>query len=328
MSEHDPDPLNTAMIQSTFIRACVLTLLLMSGLAAAPFDDMVPARPACDPAKQSCAPGAGPAKCQAMECFSTLEAQAKFEKENNCKFPPCSDAITEVPVEVLRQVFTSPSISLERLTTIAEELTAALKNKAISGLIDTKRKLAHFLAQVKQEVGPSMRLEENLSYTPKRLKKKFSYFAKHPTEADLYGRTKDHPADQEAIADRAYANRNGNGNVASGDGWRYRGRGMIQLTGKSNYKSFTTAHNKIWTDDVKDFVKNPDLVVQEIYAVRSALLFWKTHNLANIANKGVSYDESSKITAVINKNTDTYKERFKNLEEIMKLEFFKECAKK
>lgn len=318
------------MIQSTFIRACVLTLLLMSGLAAAPFDDMVPARPACDPAKQSCAPGAGPAKCQAMECFSTLEAQAKFEKENNCKFPPCSDAITEVPVDVLRQVFTSPSISLERLTTIAEELTAALKNKAISGLIDTKRKLAHFLAQVKQEVGTSMRLTENLDYKAADLKTNFSYFAKHPKEADLYGRTKDHPADQEAIADRAYANRNGNGNVASGDGWRYRGRGMIQLTGKSNYKSFTTAHNKIWTDDVKDFVKNPDLVVQEIYAVRSALVFWKTHNLASIASKGVSYKESSEITSVINKDTPvvSYKKRFKNLEEIMKLDFFKECKEK
>lgn len=313
------------MILPNALRA-VFAMLIAVPVLAAGLDILQP-RPECPP-NSSCAPSTPPKRCKAMYCFINQDGQAEYEKKNNCKFLPCSDAITEVPVEVLRQVFTSPSISLERLTAIAEELTAALKNKAINGLIDTKRKLAHFLAQVKQEVGPSMRLEEDLNYTPKTLKEKFSYFAKHPKEADLYGRTKDHPADQEAIADRAYANRNGNGNVASGDGWRYRGRGMIQLTGKSNYKSFTTEHNKIWTDDVKDFLKNPDFVAQEIYAVRSALLFWKTHNLANIANKGVSYDESSKITAVINKNTDTYKERFKNLERIMKLEFFKECEKK
>lgn len=183
-----------------------------------------------------------------------------------------------------------------------------------------------------------MRLTENLDFLASDLKDKvkgpFSYFKKRPEEADLYGRIEDksgkviQKANQEAIANRAYANRIGNGDVASGDGWRYRGRGMIQLTGKSNYKSFTAVHNKIWTDDIMDFVKTPDLVAQETYAVRSALLFWKTHNLASIANKGLSYDESSKITAVINKGTDSYEERFNNLEKIMELAFFKECEKK
>lgn len=223
-----------------------MTLLLSGPFALAGVQaDFFPSQPTCDSSQASCTPDTAPAKCKAMSCLATLEAQAKFEKDNNCKFTKCSDFITEVTIEVLRQIFTSPSITNESLTVITQELTDALKNKAISSMIDTKRKLAHFLAQVKQEVGVTMRLEENLNYTPQDLKDNFSYFKKHPKEADLYGRIPKHRANQEAIANRAYAKRNGNGNVASGDGWRYRGQGMIQLTGKSNYKSFTTNHKKI-----------------------------------------------------------------------------------
>lgn len=320
------------MTQSSFVHSCVVTLLLTLGPAAAALDQNgIPAKPKCDPTMQSCAPGFEQTECKATQCLATLAEQAKFEKDNNCKFQECSDSVTEVPIAVLRQIFTSASITTESLAAIVQELNNALKNKTIqtliNTLINTKRKLAHFLAQVKQEVGPRMRLTENLNYIPEIMKVKFSYFGRHPQEAELFGRTKDHPADQEAIANRAYANRNGNGDVASGDGWAYRGRGMIQLTGKSNYKSFTAEHNKIWLNDIKDFVKDPGLITQETYAARSALIFWKTHNLASIASKGISYDESLKITKVINSGTDeeSKRARYKNLEDIMKLEFFKEC---
>jgi predicted chitinase len=242
------------MIAISALRTILVTLLTLLAAAAAG-QSILQLRPACDPNISSCAPNTAPKKCEPISCFKSHQERERFEEENNCKFPPCSDTLTEVPVEVLREIF--PAASISRLTAIADELNAALRNVLIKGLIDTKRKLAHFLAQVKQEVGPDVRLTENLSYTPEVLKEKFSYFKKHPDEAELYGRTyeimeetkivkgkpvkvkvkKVRPADQEAIANRAYANRdNGNGDVASGDGWRYRGRGMIQLTGRATTK--------------------------------------------------------------------------------------------
>jgi predicted chitinase len=122
----------------------------------------------------SCAPDEQTKPCPSQNCLSNSAAQVQFEKVNSCKFE-CSNSITEISVAVLRQVFTSKSITEESLAAIAAELNAALKNTLIKGLIDTKRKLAHFLAQVKQEVGPDVRLTENLNYTPDQLKE-FSYF--------------------------------------------------------------------------------------------------------------------------------------------------------
>lgn len=319
------------------------TALAANGLLTAQLND-------CDPAKTSCA---NPSKqsCEATSCLPDLEARKEFEKDNDCTFE-CSDVITEISVAVLQKIFTSATE--ERLSAITNELNAVLKNTLTKGLIDTKRKLAHFLAQVKQEVGEGLRLVESLNYTPEQLKETFSYFKSNPDEAERYGRKvewiekiktdkdgkpvtgkdgnpvkvkemKKIPADQEAIANRAYANRNGNGDVASGDGWKYRGRGLIQLTGKSNYKSFTTEHNKIWMDDIRDFEASPDLVAEGKYAVRSALVFWKNYDLEKIAEIGTTCTEVDKITAKVNEKTKSYPARCGNFKTIMKLDFFREC---
>lgn len=226
---------------------------------------------------------------------------------------------------MLRQIFNSGAIPEARIAAIANELNAALQNAATSVLINTKRKIAHFLAQIKQEVGPNMRLTENLNYSVGALKSTFSYFHAHPAEADIYGRKPGQAANQEAIANRVYANRIGNGDVASGDGWRYRGRGMIQLTGKANYETFNIKHNEIWHDDKHDFLANPDLVADEKYAVRSALVFWKTNNLEAIAAQGITCEETDNITRVVNRNTSSYAQRCSNLTEIMSIPFFEEC---
>lgn len=280
----------------------------------------------CDPTKQSCAPGGATSTCQGTTCFSSQRAQAQFEKDNNCQFPECSDTITAIPASVLREIFPKKTVTPSRLETIATELTTALNNVAFQGFIDTKRQLAHFLAQVMQEVGAGIQLEESLNYSPQGLKATFSYFRKNPAEADLYGRTTTHPASQEEIANRVYANRLGNGNITSGDGWRYRGRGMIQVTGLSSYKTFTKVHQKIWgTAEV--FERSPELLGQDNYAVRSALVFWKEHGLGSIAAKSLTYATSSEVTAVVNLHTNSYQQRFDNLSAIMKLEFFKECIK-
>jgi predicted chitinase len=81
----------------------------------------------------------------------------------------------------------------------------------------------------------------------------------------------------------------------------------------------------IWPDDARDFVLNPDLVAEEKYAVRSALVFWKNNGLEKIAVKGITCTEVDKITARVNEGTDTYTARCNNLKTIMKLPFFKEC---
>lgn len=323
----------------------LLSLVLILAASSLGANSLLFPRPSdCDPSKATCVHALEKKACEATNCFSTLSAQREHEEQNNCTFK-CSDTITEISAAVLRQIFTSASITEERLAAIAAELNAVLKSALVKGMIDTKRKLAHFLAQVKQEVGPELRLTENLEYRPSVLKEKFSYFRSHPEEADMYGWKvewveetrikkgkpvkvkvkKVRPADQEAIANRAYANRNGNGDIDSGDGWTYRGRGLIQLTGKSNYKSFTTEHNKIWTEDNNDFEAAPDLVAEEKYAVRSALVFWKNHGLDKISEKGITCTEVDKITAKVNKHTDSYAARCNNLKTIMKLDFFKEC---
>jgi hypothetical protein len=173
---------------------------------------------ACDPTKQSCAPLP---ECILRACMSA-EDKAKHEKDNNCQFPPCSDTIKEVNADGLKQVF--PTVSASKLAAIITEINSNLKNTATQGLINTKRKLAHFLAQIKQEVGSGVNLSESLNYKPSDLIKHFSYFQKNPEEAELYGRkpaqgkTPAQAADQEAIANRVYANRIGNGDIESGDG--------------------------------------------------------------------------------------------------------------
>lgn len=136
--------------------------------------------------------------------------------------------------------------------------------------IDTPVRISAFLAQCAHESGGFSRLSENLNYSEKGL---LTTFGKRfsPQEAKAYARQ------PERIANHAYANRNGNSDEASGDGWRYRGGGLIQLTGKSNYKLFADAVKK----DLKDV---PDYVRTKTGAVESAAWFWKTNGLNRYAD--------------------------------------------
>lgn len=104
-----------------------------------------------------------------------------------------------------------------------------------------------FFAQIYQEVGPAFNLNEGFNYRPQVLIDKFAYYRNHPQEAQADGYIPGRQAaDKQNIANRAYGDREGNDNIASGDGWRYRGRGMKQLTFKNNYRSFTNYHERIW----------------------------------------------------------------------------------
>jgi predicted chitinase len=92
----------------------------------------------------------------------------------------------------------------------------------------------------------------------------------------LYCRNSQHFANQEQIANRAYNGVNGvtalgNGSIESGDGWKFRGRGLKQLTGRYNYTQFNSTYPLIWQGENVDFVRNPDLIGQMLYGVRSAV---------------------------------------------------------
>ena len=140
------------------------------------------------------------------------------------------------------------------------------------GIAESKLRLAHFFAQVLHESG-CMRFDmENLNYSSEALAKVFGKYFKTKEEADACARQ------PEKIANRVYANRMGNRGETSGDGWKYRGRGLIQLTGRSNYKAFAE-----WVGDER-VVDEPDLVASE-YAVHSAVFFWVKNDLNKLADK-------------------------------------------
>lgn len=210
-----------------------------------------------------------------------------------------------------------PDADEDRLTQVAREIHLQI----VTAQLNSPERLAHFFGQVLQEVGQRMRLVESLDYRADRLGSIFSYFRRNPEEAVLYGRTADHPADQEAIANRAYADRNGNGNVESGDGWRFRGRGLKQITGRANYRAFAEEHTRMFDEQI-DFEAEPDLLGTPRYAVRSALWFWHTNDLFSLADAGINRAAADSITAIINRGTDSYGQRWENVRRLSESEVF------
>jgi putative chitinase len=184
-------------------------------------------------------------------------------------------------------------ITKEQLTKILNTRDAALVDKLLPGInealvkfqINTPLRISHFLAQLLHESGNLLRTTENLNYGAPGL---LSTFRKYFTveQATQYARK------PERIAARVYANRMENGDEASGDGWKYRGRGYIQLTGKSNYKALTESLNV-------DFVANPDLVATPQYAALSAGWYWNSRGI----NKLADADDVLKVTKAINGGT-------------------------
>jgi putative chitinase len=198
-----------------------------------------------------------------------------------------------------------PTADADKLLAIARELDLGI----VSGQIDTHERLVHFLAQMRQEAGRDARLEENLNYSPLGLRGTFEYFRDHPDEAEQYGRIDGtQAADPVAIANLAYANRNGNGDAATGDGWNFRGRGLFHLTGRGNYREFTKWYETAFGGGV-DFEAEPDLASEPMYAARSAIFFWLTNGLPELADSGLTDEATDAITARINLHTDSYEDR-------------------
>ena len=150
--------------------------------------------------------------------------------------------------------------------------------------VNTKLRLCHFLAQILHESGNLKYKSENLNYSAKALRSVFPKYFKTDEIANQYARK------PEKIANRVYANRMGNGDEASGDGWLRRGRGLIQLTGTDNYKACTKALNV-------DLMKNPDLIISNAeICMKTACWFWNSKKLNELADK----DDIKSITKRIN----------------------------
>jgi len=150
-------------------------------------------------------------------------------------------------------------------------------------------RLAHFLSQCAHESGNFKFLTENLNYSADGLLKIFPKYFKDKATADAYARK------PEKIGSRVYANRMGNGDEASGEGYKFRGRGYIQLTGKDNYKQFSEFIGE-------DVVANPDLVATK-YPLTSAAFFFNKNGLWTICDKGDTTDVVTLVTKRVNGGT-------------------------
>jgi putative chitinase len=183
---------------------------------------------------------------------------------------------------------------------IPDAVLAQIPDCAAKFQINTPLRLAHFLAQCGHESGGFKLTEENLKYSADGLRKIFKkYFS--GSDADGYARQ------PEKIASRVYANRMGNGNESSKDGYKYRGRGYIQLTGKNNY----TAFDKVVNDDI---LASPDLVAKK-YPLLSAAWFWDSNSLNTQADKGATDAAVTTITKRVNGGTIGLADRIKHFKE-------------
>jgi putative chitinase len=166
--------------------------------------------------------------------------------------------------------------------------------------INTPQRIAAFIAQCAHESGNFMVLQENLNYRPATLRKIFpKYFPTDAIANDYCSR----PNKQEAIANKVYANRMGNGDEASGDGYRYRGRGLIQLTGKDNYTFFAGSLG-ITEEEAAEYMATFE------GACQSACFFWEQNKLNQWADKG----DIITLTKRINGGTIGLDDRIKHYE--------------
>jgi len=184
---------------------------------------------------------------------------------------------------------------------IPDSVIAMIPEVASKFEINTPLRLAHFLAQCGHESGGFKLTKENLNYSAKGLNGIFKKYFPTLESAVPYERK------PEKIANKVYGGRMGNGAEASGEGWKFHGRGFIQLTGKENYTAFTKSIGE-------DCIANPDLVASK-YALASAAWFFNKNGLHKMADGGANDDTVTKITKRVNGGTIGLPDRIKHFKE-------------
>ena len=196
------------------------------------------------------------------------------------------------------------SLNLSKLKGhIPDSVIAQIPETATKFKIDTPVKLAHFLAQCGHESGGFKLVQENLNYSAKGLATTFKKYFINETAAKPYERN------PEKIASKVYGGRMGNGSEQTGEGWKFRGRGYIQLTGKDNYSAF----DKFVDDDI---LNNPDLVASKYPLLSAAWFFSK-----NCLHKCVDASDSTvtSVTKCVNGGTIGLPDRLKHFKEYYSL---------
>ncbi len=210
--------------------------------------------------------------------------------------------------QVVKEDVVIPSggaLNIEKLKGhIPDSVLAQIPETAKKFNITNNLRLAHFLAQCGHESGGFKAVSENLNYSADGLKKIFGkYFPGNLNES--YARQ------PEKIASRVYASRMGNGDEASKEGFKFRGRGYIQLTGKANYTNFTKFIGE-------DCVANPDLVATK-YPLASAAFFFDSNKLWSICDKGADDATVTAVTKRVNGGTIGLPDRIKHFKEYYNL---------
>lgn len=212
---------------------------------------------------------------------------------------------TKIPIATLAPAGNN-QFNLSRLKGhIPDVVLAAIPETAERFGITTSLRLAHFLAQCGHESAGFTATQENLNYSANGLRNIFKKYFPTDALAVAYQRN------PQKIANRVYANRMGNGPESSGEGYKFRGRGYIQLTGKENY----TAFDKTVPEDI---LANPDLVASK-YALASAAFFFDKNNLWRICDQGSTDQIVTAVTKRVNGGTIGLNDRLKHFKEYFKL---------
>ncbi|MDT3719720.1 hypothetical protein [Pseudomonas oryzihabitans] len=226
-------------------------------------------------------------------------------------------------------------ITLEMLQTVNpkqdksyyKRILPFLNKYAIVYRVNTPLRIAHFLAQTGHESGFIVKSEIG-TYSATRMREMFGCKggSKNYSKANddcILGRQREklwseeskYTLNAEALLNFVYSSRMGNGDEKSGEGYKYRGRGIIQLTGKDTYRRYTNIHNQANPDDPRDFVKNPDLITESLqYGIESAFVYWDMVD----ANKLADADDSMALSKAINGGMNGFKDRMECLGKIKK----------
>ena len=210
------------------------------------------------------------------------------------------------PVSAPQVVIPPSEFKLDKLKGhIPDTVIAQIPDTAAKFNITNPLRLAHFLAQCGHESGGFRAVSENLNYSSKGLLGIFKKYFPTTQLAEAYARK------PEKIASRVYANRMSNGSEASGEGWKFRGRGYIQLTGKANYTLFDK-------QVPEDILSNPDLVATK-YPLMSAAFFFNSNRLWTICDRGADDATITAVTKRVNGGTIGLADRIKHFKEYYNL---------
>jgi len=221
----------------------------------------------------------------------------------------------------LKQIF--PAADDGDIEVVLNEINGRL----IEFKLDTRLRQRHFFAQIKGEVGPAMKgVSESWEYSPAALKSFSVYYRNHPTEAETDGYLKDasgrivRRANQQEIGRKHFQKLNGNRSSNPDDGYNFRGRGLIQITGFEKYNGFMRDYPKYWQGSAPRTVAEPDLINEMPNAIRSAVWFWlyktpysndKGNGLGDVA--GVTYKVNGGYTGLAEREA-----AYKEIQEVLK----------